>query len=1042
MRFGISAIVRGCVVLVLTVVSQSWGAESSGQAMMILRSLDFADTQGTIAALEKEGVRPVHVIPPRVVIGFVPAEAEVRAAAIDNVVSIYRSAAPAIGPQEGDDLATGVSAWNHLVSQRGMAPSGIPPGATPLVGDALEPPMPEVSRSLTGLEMAALPGYYYTSEFMIGKVAVGVILPESNGSGENWDSAREQQVYNEIIEGMNWWATKGGSAAHLTFYYEFQFIVPTQYEPITMNGQSDEDTWVSDIFANLGYTIGNCFTRGWAYINKLRNYFGTDWSYAFIVVDSFNDWDGKFADGQHFAWAHPGGPYAIMTYDNGGWFIFNMNSVAAHETGHIFLAADEYCQPGYNCCDFGYYGYLNIYNGNCEDGNPSSVPCMMRSNEDAICQWTNGQIGWRDTDGDGVPDTIDNDVNNTLNPYSTPATQTIVTFTGTAVDVPCVSPTRRAVTINRISTVKYRVDRGAWADANAADGAFDEDVEDYNFTVGPLGNGWHWIETQAYSTSGNVSTVVGQDVVIQLYGGGSGTQANPFLMRTISHWQNLMNTSADWDKHFILRGDIDLEGVALSPVGNYNTPFTGVFDGNDNVIRNAVVNMPDSSYVGLFGYVGYNGYIHNLGVEDVVIIGGDFVGGLVGYSHERSRITSCYATGQVIGGDYVGGLVGENYYGRNITACYATGSVSGNDFVDGLVGSHQGGSLYNVYYGTIDDCYATGDVSGFEYVGGLVGLNGADLYDCYSTGSVSGTGNYIGGMVGWNFVNLIDCYATGSVGGSDYVGGLVGGSYGEITGCYATGDVSGFEYVGGLVGSNGDHLYACYATGSVSGGWGVGGLVGGNYGVLSDCYASGHVDGYERVGGLAGCSGENSAVYTCYATGDVSAIECVGSLVGEHWGGLTDCYAKGQVSGFAKVGGLVGYNNYGSLTACYATGSVSGQVEVGGLVGDNFYGSVTGCFWDLNTSSQLWSAGGEGKTTDEMKTKSTFTDVGWDFVNIWDICDGTNYPRLQWQTLPAADWSCPDGVGLEDFSYLADGWQMEFGINDLMMLCEQWLEGR
>jgi F0F1-type ATP synthase membrane subunit c/vacuolar-type H+-ATPase subunit K len=121
---------------------------------------------------------------------------------------------------------------------------------------------------------------------------------------------------------------------------------------------------------------------------------------------------------------------------------------------------------------------------------------------------------------------------------------------------------------------------------------------------------------------------------------------------------------------------------------------------------------------------------------------------------------------------------------------------------------------------------------------------------------------------------------------------------------------------------------------------------------------------------------------------------------------------------------------------------VSGQVEVGGLVGDNFYGSVTGCFWDLNTSSQLWSAGGEGKTTDEMKTKSTFTDVGWDFVNIWDICDGTNYPRLQWQTLPAADWSCPDGVGLEDFSYLADGWQMEFGINDLMMLCEQWLEGR
>jgi len=66
-----------------------------------------------------------------------------------------------------------------------------------------------------------------------------------------------------------------------------------------------------------------------------------------------------------------------------------------------------------------------------------------------------------------------------------------------------------------------------------------------------------------------------------------------------------------------------------------------------------------------------------------------------------------------------------------------------------------------------------------------------------------------------------------------------------------------------------------------------------------------------------------------------------------------------------------------------------------------------------------------------MQTRSTFTDAGWDFVgevvngpnDIWDICDGMNYPKLVWQIPLLGDFSCPDGV--------------EF--NDLAVLCEQWL---
>ena len=115
-------------------------------------------------------------------------------------------------------------------------------------------------------------------------------------------------------------------------------------------------------------------------------------------------------------------------------------------------------------------------------------------------------------------------------------------------------------------------------------------------------------------------------------------------------------------------------------------------------------------------------------------------------------------------------------------------------------------------------------------------------------------------------------------------------------------------------------------------------------------------------------------------------------------------------------------DSYSTITTCYSSGSVSGYMFVGGLVGwDNGDQETTDSFWDTDTSSQSWSDGGTGETTVEMKTKSTFTDAGWDFDNVWHICETTNYPKLLWQMLPA-DLVCPDGVDFADFSFFADRW--------------------
>jgi hypothetical protein len=516
------------------------------QALIILKSTDINDMHKTIAALKDAGIHPMHVIPPRVVIADVPASVERSALAISNVASVHRSAVTAIAATKGADLASGTAAWNYLVSPELAASLKIPPKIKPLVGDAFEPPRPEVLQSLGEAEaQGAAPGYDGTSEFMIGSVTVGVILPESNEMSvntEDWSNIdpvyptepnRKQIVLDEIVAGMNWWATKGGSEANLTFYYDPQFGVPTQYEPITMNGQSDENVWVADILQNMGYTSGDHITRLRAYINNLRTTYNTDWSFAFIVADSLNDEDGSFGNSQYYAWAYYGGPHTIMPYG------YNMRWVASHETGHIFRAADEYCYQGGFCCYFNNFGYLDVYNGNCEYENPSSVDCMMKNLTDAVCTYTNGQLGWRDTDSDGKPDPIDNVVADTLNPQMTPTTETVLTFTGTATDVPCESPshTRPDITINKITAVRYRIDNGNWSDACAVDGFFDEDVEDYNFTVGPLEVGQHRIDTQAYSTSGNTSTVIGQDVEIALETGS---------LRVTIYPRGAVNTGAQW----------------------------------------------------------------------------------------------------------------------------------------------------------------------------------------------------------------------------------------------------------------------------------------------------------------------------------------------------------------------------------------------------------------------------------------------------------------------------------------------------------------
>jgi len=187
-------------------------------------------------------------------------------------------------------------------------------------------------------------------------------------------------------------------------------------------------------------------------------------------------------------------------------------------------------------------------------------------------------------------------------------------------------------------------------------------------------------------------------------------------------------------------------GTGWEPIGRgawttgpslFGEIFKGSFDGQGHEIRDLFISGSGEPEAGLFGCVGREGIIRNLGVvnatltfsldvEGLVRLNEDTVdsldvapisavGILVGFS--MGSVSDSYASGAMIGDVNIGGLVGENT--GTVTNCYATGNVTGGGNVGGLVGKN--GAF--TYAGTVSNSYSTGSVTGDADVGGLVGMN-------------------------------------------------------------------------------------------------------------------------------------------------------------------------------------------------------------------------------------------------------------------------------------------------------------------------------
>jgi len=157
-----------------------------------------------------------------------------------------------------------------------------------------------------------------------------------------------------------------------------------------------------------------------------------------------------------------------------------------------------------------------------------------------------------------------------------------------------------------------------------------------------------------------------------------------------------------------------------TPIGAHDRRFTGTFNGNGYTISNMVINSGDD-YVGMFSSIGEGGKVSNLGLINVIIMGGEVVGGIAG-SNQGGAIENCFVTGSVSGAGRVGGLAGMSY--GNVMGSYFAGNVTGSDSVGSIVGENGG----QIHFCTaisqsviaLEQNWNIGRIEGINYGGSLL----------------------------------------------------------------------------------------------------------------------------------------------------------------------------------------------------------------------------------------------------------------------------------------------------------------------------------
>ena len=314
-----------------------------------------------------------------------------------------------------------------------------------------------------------------------------------------------------------------------------------------------------------------------------------------------------------------------------------------------------------------------------------------------------------------------------------------------------------------------------------------------------------------------------------------------------------------------LQADIDLNGVAWTPIGTEEKPFTGTFDGQGHTISN--LKLTGEEYVGFFGYVKgdatnletsisevyntetktftspkdtYTAKIGNFKLVNVDVSGSEAVGAAVGYA-EYAYIYDITVGTEGSNADFVksvatgstklGGVVGIGY-GSFIDNCINNAAISSVTY-DSASESWNVGGIVGVMRMTVDSENKVAIISNCKNNGGLTyqllgagGLGGI-------CGATSGTNSVSpAGLIIYNSVNAGDITVSSTTAATTAAQGLASGILGTDTNCNTpviiascknTGDIktdgqNAVASLNGILGySTNSNIFDCEVSGEISG---------------------------------------------------------------------------------------------------------------------------------------------------------------------------------------------------------------------------------
>ena len=397
------------------------------------------------------------------------------------------------------------------------------------------------------------------------------------------------------------------------------------------------------------------------------------------------------------------------------------------------------------------------------------------------------------------------------------------------------------------------------------------------------------------------------------FGGGSGTESDPYRIYTISHLEeigdSLDNGNYLYDRHFRLMNDIVDDSLANMLGGRdiYDQHgFGGCFHGGGHTVA-LNIEADEEHNAALFYHIGSvdvygipdgRGYVDSLTVVGKLFTSGSNssqrsgAGFCIGNRGTIYRCVSKLQVGHISG---FGGIASENR--GNIISCTNYTNTS-FPTVGGicLMAVSSSNTVDCVNYGNFK---IYGDATGgicakvlaSEHDSTYINIIGCANYGEISSGQLDASSSMrnVGGIIGECNIDariiskclIKNCqnYGTVHADSSIYVGGLVGG---EIIGpvfienCANYGDVIGKYNVGGIAGEyyGNDPLWVInegytYPTGRII-----------------NCFNSGHIQGESAVGGIAGSFASycGDTLAHCLNIGKVegSAI-CSGNYDYEGW---------------------------------------------------------------------------------------------------------------------------------------------------------------